>query len=433
MKRLAPFVLGLAVGGIVGFLVGDSRPKAGLPRAAAPALADDARTERTALPTEALRRIPSEDNEPRETLPARDHPSAPAEPAAATGQASIGALRVKALDAAGEPLPRVSVTLHLSGQKSKEEKQKEADAEGIALFPNLTPGMWRVFVFQGGENCEDDAEVRAGETTEIVLEFTKGLASIEGTVRSRNGEPLADVYVGASILLDGVSRRFSTKTDKEGHYRLEKLPAGKCLVSASVKIDGSFRTLMEWIQLAAGAVVYKDFQEGAVSLFGSVREAGTGAPIADVSVRAQSPMSGSAKTDEHGQWQLLNLMTGDYTIVVSKDGYGIEFLRRIEVGGAGRCLDIELRPAADLVLTVTGPDGRPYQGRMYVGFQSAVEGEGTRVGTSVTTDENGRAIYRQALPGVYETISFRAEGVGAVAHRQVKLSEGTNVLRVELR
>jgi len=433
MKRLAPFVLGLAIGGIVGFLVSDSLREAALPRATAPTHADDARTERPTLPTEELRRAPSERDEPPVALPARDDRPAPAEPTAATEQPPVGALRVKALDAAGEPLPRISIKLQLRGPKSQEEKQIETDPEGIAFFPNLTPGRWRVFVFHAGESREDEVEVRAGETTEIVLEFTRGLASIEGTVRSRSGEPLADAYVGASIRVDGKSRHFSTKTDKEGRYKLEKLPAGKCLVSATVKVEGTFQSLMEWIQLASGAVVYKDFQEGAVSLFGSVREAETGAPIADVSVRAQSPMSGSAKTDEHGQWQLRNLMTGDYTIVVSKDGYGIEFRRGIEVGGAGRCLDIELRPAADLVLTVTGPDGRPYEGRMYLGFRPAVEGEGTRVGTSVKTDESGRAIYRQALPAVYDVISCQAEGVGAMMHRAVKLSAGTNVLRVELR
>jgi hypothetical protein len=81
---------------------------------------------------------------------------------------------------------------------------------------------------------------------------------------------------------------------------------------------------------------------------------------------------------------------------------------------------------------VTGPDGRPYQGRLYISFRPAVKGEGTRVGTSVTTDESGRAVYRQALPGAYE-ILFRAKGVGSAMYQGAKLSEGMNELRVELR
>ncbi|MHC4164778.1 MAG: peptidase associated/transthyretin-like domain-containing protein [Planctomycetota bacterium] len=54
------------------------------------------------------------------------------------------------------------------------------------------------------------------------------------------------------------------------------------------------------------------------------------------------------------------------------------------------------------------------------------------MGTSVTTDESGRAVYRQALPGAYE-ILFRAKGVGSAMYQGAKLSEGMNELRVELR
>jgi len=169
-----------------------------------------------------------------------------------------------------------------------------------------------------------------------------------------------------------------------------------------------------------------------VSLFGSVRETSTGRPIPDVSISAQSPMSARATTDERGQWRLLDLMPGEYTILASKEGYGIEFLRKIDVGGAGRQLDVELRPAAELALVVTGPDGRPYEGRLFMSLKPVVEGEGTRVGTSVATDAKGQAVYRQALPGDYDLV-FRADGVGTATHRGTKLSLGMEPLRVELR
>lgn len=432
MKRLAPFVLGLALGGILGFLVGDSSPEASRPRAAVPGRVGDDQTDRIALLSEELRRARSENDELRAALESEDHTAARAEPTVATERPPpTGALRVKVLRADGDPFPGASVTLRRRGPKSKEEKRTEADAEGIAFFPNLTPGRWTVFVYKAGQSFDTEIEVRSAETSERALSFTRGTAAIEGTVRSSDGKPLADTYVNATVLVDGSSRRFSTKTDEEGRYRLDKLPAGKCLVSAAVKVEGRIKSLMEWIQLADGAVVHKSFEEGAVSLFGTVREAETGRPIAGASVRAQSPYR-STTTDERGQWQLRNLMPGDNTIIVSKDGYGIEFLRGIEVGGVGQCLDLELRPAAELALTVTGPDGRPYQGRLYVGFRPTVEGEGTSVGTSVTTDESGRAVYRQALPGAYE-ILFRAKGVGSAMYHGAKLSEGMNELRVELR
>ncbi|HEX5138374.1 MAG TPA: carboxypeptidase regulatory-like domain-containing protein [Planctomycetota bacterium] len=434
MRRLAPFVVGLALGGILGFLVGQSGPEAALPRTSTRRHVDDDRADRIALLTEELSRARSENDELRaaeakDRAPARAEPTPTAEPPAS---ATTGALRVKTTDAAGGPLAKARVTLHRRDPKSNEEKQVETDALGITLFPNLTPAKWKVFVYKAGQSWDTETDVRAGETTEIVVAFVKGTAAIEGTVRSSDGKPLAEAYMGATILVDGSSWRFDTNTDKEGHYRLQELPAGKCLVSAGVKVEGGTKTLMEWIQLADGAVVQKDFQEGAVSLFGSVRDASTGRPIPDVSVSAQSPMYSNTKTDERGQWQFLDLMPGDYTIVVSKDGYGIVFLSKIEVGGAGRELDLDLLPAVELALTVTGPDGCPYEGRLFMSFKPVVEGEGTRVGTSTTTDAKGQAVYRQALPGDYDLV-FRADGVGAATLRGAKLSQGMEPLRVELR
>jgi len=428
MKRLAPFVLGIAVGGVLGFLVGSSRPKASVPRAAAPGRAEDDDAQRVAELTEELVRARSENDELRAAMDSEseDRTPARAEPTVATEKpTSTGTLRVKALRADGDPLPGATVIVRQRGPKSTEERRSETDAEGTAPFPNLTPGRWSVFVSKAAGSCEGDVDVRAGETADMAVSFTEGTAVIEGTVRSRDSGPFADTSVNASIRRDGATRHFSTRTDAEGRYRLEKLPAGKCLVSASVKIEGKFKTMMEWIELTDGAVVHKDFEHG-------VREAGTGRPIADASVRTQTPMYDSTKSDDRGQWQLLNLMPGDYGVSVSKDGYGIEFVRGIEVGGPARRLDLELRPAAELVLIVTGPDGRPYQGRLIVSFRPTVEGVGTRVGTSVTTDESGRAVYRQVLPGGYD-ILFRAESVGAAMRQGVKLTDGTNELKVKLR
>jgi len=263
MRRLAPFVVGLALGGVLGFLVGQSGREAASPRTSVSRRADDDRAERIALLTEELSRARSENDQLRvaadaakERAPARAEGAATAEPPPST---SAGTLRVKTTDAAGAPLAGAQVTLQRRDPKSNEEKRTEADALGIALFPNLTPARWRVFVSKAGQSWDTETEVRAGETTEILVAFPKGTAAIEGTVRSSDGNPFAGAYMGATVLVDGSSWRYSTSTDKEGRYRLQELPAGKCLVSAGVKVEGGMKTLMEWIQLAEGAFVQKDF------------------------------------------------------------------------------------------------------------------------------------------------------------------------------
>jgi protocatechuate 3,4-dioxygenase beta subunit len=433
--RFTTFALGLAIGGILGFLIatfGASHPRTDPPAPAAPA---DSGTERIAELEDLLDQARTENEGLQAALAEKEKAASTPEvrPAAAPAPAdppATGALRVEVLDAEDQPVPGARIYLHLRTPSRREEKRIETDAQGVALFHALTPGPWTVTTYVSGQSCEGSPRIRAGETTKLVVKLTRGSAAIEGTVRNRNGEPVVETYVNASVILEGTSQRFSTRTDEEGRYRLENLPAGKCLVSAVVKVDGRVKSLMEWIQLAEGVTVRKDFGEGVESLFGTVREAGTGRTIAGVSVRAQSPMSRTVTTDDAGQWRLLDLMPGDYTLCVSKKGYGIEFLR-IEVGDASRRLDIELRPAAKLALLVTGPDGTPYSGRLYLGFRPTVEGGGTRVGTGVTTDQDGRATYDQAVPGDYE-ITVSAKGVGK-AEVETKLESGENTLRVQLR
>ena len=82
---------------------------------------------------------------------------------------------------------------------------------------------------------------------------------------------------------------------------------------------------------------------------------------------------------------------------------------KVEEGGS--TFDIELTPAARLHVTVYDPDGAPFTGRLYFGITPTVKGEGTRVGTSLTADEDGRAVYSQIVPGEY-VLRFKADGIG---------------------
>ncbi|MHC4933575.1 MAG: carboxypeptidase-like regulatory domain-containing protein, partial [Planctomycetota bacterium] len=96
--------------------------------------------------------------------------------------------------------------------------------------------------------------------------------------------------------------------------------------------------------------------------------------------------------------------------------------------GEERTLDLQLHPAATVHLFVVDPKGRPVAGRLFFGIHAKNEG-GTRVGTSVKADDEGRATYRQIVPGPYSLrVLLREIGEAKV---EVEILPGEN--RVEVR
>jgi hypothetical protein len=68
---------------------------------------------------------------------------------------------------------------------------------------------------------------------------------------------------------------------------------------------------------------------------------------------------------------------------------------------------------------------------LFVGIHPLREGEGTRLGTSVTADEEGHATYRQIVPGSYELqIKMQERGECTV---EVEIKPGENTVEVRLK
>jgi len=64
------------------------------------------------------------------------------------------------------------------------------------------------------------------------------------------------------------------------------------------------------------------------------------------------------------------LAPGKWTVLISKDGYGIRSVRDLEFTAGAQTLDFELDPAATLQVQVTDRAGRPVVGRVFLGFHS---------------------------------------------------------------
>ena len=83
-----------------------------------------------------------------------------------------------------------------------------------------------------------------------------------------------------------------------------------------------------------------------------------------------------------------------------------------------------------LNLEVTNPAGEPAVGKLHLGFIPKSE-DGQRLGTSVTTDGRGRAVYRQGMPGEHE-LRFSIEGVGSARMtRTLEVGEQSIAVRLE--
>ena len=155
----------------------------------------------------------------------------------------------------------------------------------------------------------------------------------------------------------------------------------------------------------------------------------TGEPLAGVRIATQDGIYADTVTSSDGRYRLTGFMPGTYRLSASKDDYAFRWIEGVELKAEGAEHDIDLTPAAILHLEVTDRDGRPAVGRLYIGFIPQTD-EGQRLGTSVMTDGNGRAVYRQGLSGEYD-LSFTIHGIGnRVMH--TSLRPGEQHLRVQL-
>jgi protocatechuate 3,4-dioxygenase beta subunit len=129
------------------------------------------------------------------------------------------------------------------------------DANGHFRFPGLAPGEYNVTVRKGGfhgfraPNSHTWQEyltvtVSAGDSTsDLALAMQPG-AVVSGKVTDENGEPMANVQVGALKSIYVNHRRMlrpmgMATTDDNGNYRIFSLEPGRYLVRATVVSDGA--------------------------------------------------------------------------------------------------------------------------------------------------------------------------------------------------
>jgi hypothetical protein len=305
--------------------------------------------------------------------------------------------------------------------------------EGV-LVPSVPPGRPVVNVFLGALRRTLAPEVLAGRTTEVTLVLPRGVV-VDGQVRhvDRGPLPAIEMTLSASRPDEYWSDTLTTRTDDRGRYRIEDVPSGRWLVSLAGGELGPAARVRASIAVPDSEPVHRDFVVGRVTLKGSVKDASTGLPIADATVSLQG-FHPTVTTDARGGFAFVDAPAGrDHTLSVAADGFGHRFVKGVEVpesDGDAAHVDLELRPAAVLLLTLREDDDRPLLGEFHVQFQSAAA-TATNVSTNLRTDDRGMIAYRHVVPGSYEVGISREGFLPRIV--QVQVRPGDNPLRVVLK
>lgn len=204
-----------------------------------------------------------------------------------------GTLRVLVLDQDSAPRSGVEVTVFsfIGG----EPDAAETGADGTALFEHLTPGEYQVSAssfagdaqalallggdFSGLDTRMAQAQVREGELTELVLGGPVLRSTVQGTV-SCQGEP----QPGLSVLLISGGSFHAGRTDEDGFYEVEDVPAGEYMFMAGEMQIGGGAGWVGTLSVPGGDVVVYDVELPGASLRVRVLNARDGKPISGVMV-----------------------------------------------------------------------------------------------------------------------------------------------------
>ena len=331
----------------------------------------------------------------------------------------------------GEPIPEVRVgvaNLYLP---------TTTDASGTFRILDLPPGSYYLGFTRDGylQGSRRDVQVSAGTVTEVEIDLQPA-----GLVVLRLTTPAGKAVTGpvqfrfSPVGGQGTSASARPRTDGFGVARCERVLPG--IYTLETKIAGYE---VEPVQVEVGksetpvdVVCRPVAREGVPLLSGVVRDARTGDPIPGVEVRSEQGSHDPAVTNEEGRYELWWRTGGSLRLIVTRDGYGIRFLRGMQAErGKETAFDIELTPAAVLHLWLTDERGDAVVGSLTLVIHPKKRDRGwTNVGTGVRADAEGHAVYEEIVPGDYQlTVIDEKAGRGKA---EAAIQPGENVVRIQL-
>jgi protocatechuate 3,4-dioxygenase beta subunit len=251
-------------------------------------------------------------------------------------------------------------------------------------------------------NASASVTIAPGQTeAQAEIVFEQGFR-LDGHV-TRGGKPVAEAIVNA-FSESGSRRGATSRTDESGAFALDGLEEGRYRITAM----GSGTPISRTVEVSGDSSV--ELEAPPARLAGTVVEADSGRPLAEVGVRVEDTDAAArvvlaAATDSSGRFQIEDVEPKRYRASFQKQGYQVE--TRELSAGEDSDVRVELRRGEGLSLEARdGIFGTPLRGL----FVRALDAGGQSVfAGDVPLDSDGRGEVPALRPGSYE---LRAQSSG---------------------
>lgn len=345
--------------------------------------------------------------------------------------------------------PCPNAWVNLEDASSQQSLNDGAEADGRIEIEAALPGTFKPKVRCDGYLARTDyppVAVTAGKDPPDQVWSVVDGGRLVGTVRRHDGQPVAGAEVTANVIggSDFSASWYSTRTEADGRFVIEGLPARKLGVRATVEREPVLEEPIEVAVPAGGEVSVVIALVAGGAVHGSVVDQ-RGAPVPGATVNASGSKrwewfgNTSSHTRDDGGFAIDGLRPGKYRVVASRGDWG-ERLRAPgknddDQGGeaveviAGQTASVRLvveSQAGEISGRVVDPKGQPItdaflDAQRESDSAAAAEGSARRGvrwswrGVPVLTDTDGKFTLRELSPGKYTVRAYRRGGGEALA------------------
>ncbi|TDJ77981.1 MAG: carboxypeptidase regulatory-like domain-containing protein [Planctomycetota bacterium] len=334
---------------------------------------------------------------------------------------------------AGEPVADAQVVLTRIGQTTFHFADQLTDRSGDIStktnkrgefsFKNVTPfNGYALKVRHSEYGPVEVGQVRvaaSGESREPPIVLSPG-TRVSGMIRDAGGAPVsgADIHLGMTVLgaaVDGPDT-IKTSSTEDGAYVFENVGPGN--YQMTVIADGYGRVSIQQIHISGEDIEQEVILQVAMMIAGRVMEVGNqaieGAIVQAFSMTNRKEQTRTqTKTNEMGEFTIMDVPAGSYTLMTIAEGYKSDRKQRVETGTMDVLID--LSPQAKITGTVvdaaTGAPLTKYKVRLREQVQNMQTtipiGKSTQAG-----NENGTYVIFAPKPGTYIVEANSAEYAG---------------------